>query len=67
MNDLKKLGQLLLENGHLTREQIQAVLKEQEGRPKVAFGQICVDLGFLTQEQLQYLLKRFGKKLVFLL
>lgn len=60
---LKKFGQILVDEGHLTRDQVEEVLAEQEKKPEVPFGKIAIDRGFLTRDQLAYLLKRYGKTL----
>jgi type II secretory ATPase GspE/PulE/Tfp pilus assembly ATPase PilB-like protein len=59
----KRLGEWLVEGGHLTTGQLDQCLAQQKLNPGMAFGQVCVNLGFLKREQLDYLLTRFGKRL----
>jgi type II secretory ATPase GspE/PulE/Tfp pilus assembly ATPase PilB-like protein len=59
----KRLGEWLVEGGHLTQGQLEQSLAQQKLNPQVTLGQVCVDLGYLSREQLDYLLTRFGKRL----
>jgi hypothetical protein len=43
-----KLGQFLVDRGHLRPDQVQVVLREQERRYRL-FGQICLDLNFIDE------------------
>jgi type II secretory ATPase GspE/PulE/Tfp pilus assembly ATPase PilB-like protein len=62
-NSKKRLGDWLVEGGHLTPEQLESVLQEKSARPDVPLGQICVDQGFISTADLDYLLTRYGKRL----
>ena len=59
----KRLGDILVENGYLTVDQLQSIIEEQNGRPGTPIGQICIDRGLLTQEQLQSILIAYDKRL----
>lgn len=59
----RKLGELLVENGVLTEEQLMGALDAQKKERKL-LGEIIVDLGFTTRENLDAVLARqYGSKL----
>jgi len=58
----KRLGEWLVEEGHITPEQLEHALVVQRSDPETQLGQICVDLGFLRRDDLDYLLTRYGKR-----
>jgi type IV pilus assembly protein PilB len=59
----RKLGELLVENGLLTEQQLLAALETQKKEKKL-LGQLIVDLGFTTQEKLDAALARqYGSRL----
>ncbi|MBC7194446.1 MAG: hypothetical protein H5U37_02155 [Caldisericia bacterium] len=47
METKKKLGDILLEKGILTREQLEDALKEQE-KTGIPLGQILIDRGLIS-------------------
>ncbi len=47
----RKIGEILLERGLLTPEQIEEVLSKQSNRPD-RFGEICIQEGYLSEEDL---------------
>ena len=58
---LQPIGEILVQKGYITREQIEAVLKKQKGSPSKRLGEILVEDGALTQEQLNIALaERLG-------
>jgi hypothetical protein len=61
----KKLGQLLIDLGYLTPEDLSRVLQVQSktAGKKKPIGMICVEMGFLSQERLDLLLDKCGKRL----
>ncbi|MCA9728416.1 MAG: Flp pilus assembly complex ATPase component TadA [Candidatus Eisenbacteria bacterium] len=59
----KRLGDILLENGYLSADQLEMVIAEQQQRPGTPLGQICLDRGLLTQEQLQSILIAYDKRI----
>ena len=48
----RRIGQILVDLGFLTDEQLQAVLEEQEQQPGQLFGKIAEDMQLITDEQL---------------
>lgn len=61
-----RLGELLIELGYLTREQLDAVLERQAMQPpseREPIGRLAVTMGFLTTERLEIVLDRWGKRL----
>ncbi|MCS7238907.1 MAG: ATPase, T2SS/T4P/T4SS family [Thermoguttaceae bacterium] len=62
---LRRIGQILVDLGFLTEEQVDLVLEEQQHRPGELFGRIAVELGFCTQEQVaQALAEQMGLPMV---
>jgi hypothetical protein len=61
----KRLGQLLIDLGYLTSEDLSRVLRAQSDAkgPRKPIGLICVEMGFLSQERLNLILDRCGKRL----
>jgi type IV pilus assembly protein PilB len=59
----QKLGDRLVQEGYLTPEQRDEVLREQQTRTNTPFGQICLELGYLVPEQLEHLLTQWGMRL----
>lgn len=49
---MKKLGQLLIESGLLSEQQLETALKQQSGSKK-RIGEIVIELGYITEDQLQ--------------
>jgi hypothetical protein len=61
----KKLGQLLVEFGYLSAEDLARALRVQQettGKKK-PIGMVCVEMGFLSHERLDLLLDQCGKRL----
>ncbi|NLE65387.1 MAG: hypothetical protein GX606_05695 [Elusimicrobia bacterium] len=48
----KHLGELLIEQGLITRAQLEEALLEQKGRPGVLIGRILVEKGTATEENI---------------
>jgi type IV pilus assembly protein PilB len=48
----KRLGDLLVENGIITEEQLRIVLEEQKKNNKMKLGDILIQLGYLTEQKL---------------
>ncbi len=55
----KKIGEMLIEAGHITEKELNIGLAEQKKRGK-RFGQVLIELGYLTEEKLLPIL---GKQL----
>ncbi|MCC7143858.1 MAG: type II/IV secretion system protein [Candidatus Eisenbacteria bacterium] len=63
MTEKPRFGEILVEQGHLSQDQLAQALNEQTREPGTPLGQICMDLGFLSAEELQLYLHRYGKRL----
>lgn len=48
-----KLGEILIQNGFISTDQLQTALDVQAGQPDKKVGEILIELGFLTDEQLK--------------
>jgi len=59
----KKLGELLIENGLVTREQFEKALETQRQNPQIPIGQIICQLGFLSAEDMSLALDYNKKRL----
>lgn len=57
----KRIGELLIEHGLLTREQFSCALEAQKMTPTVPIGQIICQMGFLSAEDMSLALD-FNKK-----
>ncbi len=49
---VRRIGQILVDLGFLTDEQLEAVLQEQQQQPGALLGQIAEGMGLITDEQL---------------
>ncbi|MCA9064369.1 MAG: Flp pilus assembly complex ATPase component TadA [Planctomycetaceae bacterium] len=47
----RKLGQILVDMGHISDDQLWDILEEQKQSPGQVIGQVAVRMGFVTQEQ----------------
>ncbi len=47
----RRIGQILVDLGYLTEDQLWDVLNEQRNQPEKLLGQVAVDMGLVTQEQ----------------
>lgn len=56
------LGEILLDEGHITRAQLGAALQAQADKPGTPLGQLLVALGALTQQDLSAVLDRYNRK-----
>ncbi|MGQ9569922.1 MAG: hypothetical protein ACUVUQ_03580 [Thermodesulfovibrionales bacterium] len=52
-----RLGQLLVDTGHITPEQLQNALNQQRLIPHKKIGELLVEAGYVTQEQINHGLK----------
>ncbi len=59
----KRIGEILIESGLLTREQLDRGLETQKGNPRQLIGQILIRLGYLDEWQLRQILDRSGKRI----
>ncbi len=56
MNSKKKIGQLLIEHGHLSQTQLESALSRQT--PAKRIGEVFQDMGMLTEQQILESLSR---------
>jgi type IV pilus assembly protein PilB len=57
---LRKLGQILVDLGYLTEDQLWDVLEEQKKRPEMRLGELAVSMGLIQEDQL---LEALGEQL----
>ena len=61
----RRIGQILVDLGFMTDEQLEIVLEEQEQHPGVRLGKIAEDMQLITDEQLiQALAEQLGMQTV---
>src|SRR5210317_1336848 len=61
----RRIGQILVDLGFLTDEQLEIVLEEQEQQPGTLLGKIAEDMQLITDEQLiQALAEQMGMQTV---
>ena len=62
---IRRIGQILVDLGFLTDEQLELLLEEQQQRPGEMFGQIAMSMGLISDEQLaQGLAEQMGMQVV---
>ncbi len=49
---VRKIGQILVDLGFITDEQLEVILEEQQQRPGALLGRIAEDMGLITDDQL---------------
>lgn len=49
---LRRLGQILVDLGYISDEQLELVVDEQQQRPGHLLGQVAMDMGLITDDQL---------------
>lgn len=60
-----RIGEILMERGDVTQEQMEQVLAYQKEHRDMRVGQILVELGFVTEQQvLSALATRLGLEIV---
>ncbi len=57
---IRKLGQILVDLGYLTEDQLWDVLEEQKQKPELRVGELAVSMGLITEDQL---LEALGEQL----
>lgn len=63
----RRIGQILVDLGYLTDEQLEVVLEEQKQQPGALLGRIAEDMGLVTDEQVaQALAEQMHKQTVVL-
>ena len=61
----RRIGQILVDLGFLTDEQLEIVLEEQEQQPGTLLGRIAEEMALITDEQLiQGLAEQMGMQTV---
>ena len=61
----RRIGQILVDLGFLTDDQLEIVLEEQEQQPGALFGQVAEGMQLVTDEQLiQALAEQMGMQTV---
>ncbi len=62
---MRRIGQVLVDLGHLTEGQLEAVLEEQQTRPGELFGSIAVAMGMLNEDHVtQALAEQLGLQVI---
>ncbi len=62
---LRRIGQILVDLGFITEEQLELLLEEQQHRPGELLGRIAVDLEMVEQEQVaQALAEQLGLQVI---
>ena len=62
---IRRIGQILVDLGFITDEQLEMLLEEQQQRPGEMLGQIAISMGLITDEQLaQALAEQMGMQVV---
>ncbi|MBF0477422.1 MAG: hypothetical protein HQK59_16695, partial [Deltaproteobacteria bacterium] len=59
------LGQILTNNGLITKEQLEKAINLQKAIPDRYIGAILVDQGYITQDKLDVVLKIFNRRFLF--
>ena len=49
---LRRLGQILVDLGYISDEQLEVLVEEQHERPGQLIGQVAMDMGLITDDQL---------------
>ena len=62
---MRRIGQILVDLRHMTEEQLEAVLEEQQSRPGELFGNIAVAMGIVNEDQVvQALAEQLGLQVI---
>src|SRR4029453_9641829 len=62
---IRRIGQIFVDMGFITDEQLTMLLEEQQQRPGTLLGKIAQELNMLTEEQLvQSLSEQMGMQIV---
>ena len=49
---MKKIGEILIENGSITQKQLEEALNYQKRQPAVLLGKILIELGYVSEEDI---------------
>jgi type IV pilus assembly protein PilB len=62
---IRRIGQIFVDMGHITDDQREMLLEEQQQRPGTLLGKIALELNLITEEQLmQALAEQMGMQVV---
>ena len=62
---IRRIGQIFVDLGFITDDQLEMLLEEQQQRPGTLLGKIALELNLLTEEQLaQALAEQMGMQVV---
>jgi len=62
---IRRIGQVLVDLGFITEEQLETLLDEQQQRPGEMLGQIAMSMGLITDDQLaQALAEQMGMQVI---
>src|SRR5574337_77622 len=62
---IRRIGQILVDLGFITEDQLETLLAEQQQRPGEMLGQIAMSMGMLTDDQLaQALAEQMGMQVI---
>jgi len=62
---IRRLGQILVDLGYITDDQLEMVLEEQSQRPGTLLGKVALEMGIITEEQLvQAVAEQMGMQIV---
>ena len=66
---LRRIGQILVDLGYVSDEQLELLVDEQKQRPDQLFGQVAMDMGLINDDQLaqalaEQMIKRHWHKLL---
>lgn len=62
---VRRIGQILVDLGFITDDQLEVILDEQQQRPGALLGKIAEDMGLITDEQLaQALAEQLGMQTI---
>src|SRR5262245_64423035 len=61
----RKIGQVLVDLGYLTEDQLWDVLSDQKNRPEMVLGQVAVTMGLVTEAQVdQAVAEQLGMQVI---
>src|SRR5262245_47760686 len=64
---IRRLGQILVDLGFITDDQLEALLEEQQQRPGQLLGKVAEDMGLISEDQLaQALAEQWGMQVIHL-
>jgi type IV pilus assembly protein PilB len=62
---IRRIGQILVDMGFVSDDQLEMLLEEQQNRPGTLLGKIAIELNLVTEEQLvQALSEQMGMRVI---